>query len=123
MSSARDDEHELAHGRVSLRAGALQGGARGALAEPLENLAAAAAELLQAGSELHFSALFATLGSREQSAVFRELTLISPERVYVVQRDLARPETALVAVSPHAGKLGLLLSKIRARLTHQEPGS
>jgi hypothetical protein len=125
MSAQPDEELELVYGRASLSSGLLEGARGGAstaeLMKPLDNLTAAAPELLQVDAGLDFSTLFASLGSRERTCAFQELTLISAQHVYVVQRDRAAPETGRVAVTRHARKLGLLLSVIRRHLSARDP--
>jgi hypothetical protein len=81
-----------------------------------EGLAAAASELLRSGPSPDWALLFARLGSHEMSDSIREVILMSPENVYIVERLSDRPDMALVAVSVGVANLGEALSGIRTRL-------
>ncbi len=97
----------------------------GAVLEVLDNdpsdprtdgLAAAASELLRTGSSPDWRLLFGRLGTQVASDQLREVILMSPDNVYIVERLSDRPDVALVAVSVGVANLGEALSGIRTRL-------
>jgi hypothetical protein len=120
MIAQLPEDEGISYALVCLRTGAVLGATGGTLDGRLENLAAASAELLQTHGALDLSSLFVTLGSRKREDGFRELVLLSDDCVYVVQRSLGRPDTALLAVGAASRKLGLLLSSVRARFAALE---
>ncbi|HEY4016889.1 MAG TPA: hypothetical protein VGM06_26330 [Polyangiaceae bacterium] len=81
-----------------------------------DGLAAASSELLRSAPSPDWSLLFARLGSHEMSDAIREVILMSPENVYIVERLSDRPDLVLVAVSVGVANLGEALSGIRTRL-------
>jgi len=68
-----------------------------------------------------WAGLFARAGSELVREGFRELVLVSTRSVRVLRAQ--DDGTALVALAPHAGSLGFVLSAVRARLATLEGSS
>ncbi len=115
MSWNRVAEEDIQYDLVCLQTGAVLEVLDGEAAHPrTEALAAAASELLRAGHTPDWSLLLGRLGSQESNTGFREIVLISPDHVHIVERISDR--VALVAVSLSAGNLGEALSGLRDRV-------
>lgn len=114
MSS--DGQGSVFCGCACLRTGALTSATSKDQAPQLEDLAAAAQELLGTGDYTLLSELFTRHGSDRSDTQFADVVILSGRGSYVVKRSSDEPERALVAVSTTSGRLGLVLSTVRARL-------
>ena len=62
-------------------------------------------------------------GDGERGQTFAEILLISPKHTHVILPLPDRPGVALLAVSPATGKIGLVLSAVRAHVDQLGSGS
>ncbi len=113
MSTTLDISYALA----SIRTGSLLDCAEQAEALPqLSDLAATLPELFGTFDPSCLDRISERLGGESGATSFGEILLISPLHTHVIQPLTARPDVALLAVSPGTSSIGLVLSAVRARV-------
>jgi hypothetical protein len=121
VSAAGLADADVSYALVCLKTGALLELLDGRAADArMQDLAAASPELFRAGRPTELAALFAQLGSQRAIESFQEILFVSERAIYVAQLLTTRPGVALVAASVDAGKLGLILSGVRAHTAQLE---
>lgn len=86
-----------------------------ALASSMVDVANASPELFGVAHDADWLSLFARFGS-EGSKEFREIVLVSPEHVRVMERLPHETDVVLVAVASGVDNVGFVLSAVRRRM-------
>lgn len=106
-------------GLASLRTGAMLE-SEGENAVELEGLAATLPEIYGTIDAACLERIARRLGTEAGSDPLAEVLMLSPTRVRVTQPLKAHPGTALVADGPAGSSVGLVLSRVHARLEELE---
>ena len=120
---------DISYALASIRSGALLEAAAqstrtpdGALGEQMEGLAATLPDLFNTVDPSCLERISGRLVGEADGATFAEILLISPKHTHVIHPLPNRPGIALLAVSPATGKIGLILSAVRAHIDQLGPG-
>jgi hypothetical protein len=81
----------------------------------LDDLANASPELFNVTPDTDWASLFARFGS-EDNREFREIVLVSPQQVRVMERMPEQSDVALVAVAAGVVNVGFVLSGVRRKM-------
>jgi hypothetical protein len=116
-SAREQDGDDVAFALVCLRTGIVLRllACHAALRPSLDDVANASPELFGVVTSADWSSLFARFGS-EGSEEFREIVLVSPQHVRVMERLPHQPEVALVAVAAGVLNVGFVLSGVRRKV-------
>ncbi len=111
---------DIAYALANIRNGALleqiTEDATTSTGEQLEGLAATLPDLFSTVDPSCLERLSDRLGGEGEGSTFAEILLISPKHTHVIYPLPSRPGVALLAVGPATGKIGLILSAVRARV-------
>ena len=113
--------HDVVIATASLRSGGLlQPPADAAAHEELSELAATLPEIFGTLELGCLSRIAQRLGADANADELFELLLLSDGKVQVVRPLIDSPDQALIAVSQAVGRVGLVLSRVQARLSELE---
>jgi hypothetical protein len=119
--SVNADPLDVAWAVACMRTGVLLGeGGDGAPTAQLENLAATLPEVFGTADPSWLGRIAARLDGGPDSRPFGEVLLLSENHVHVIQPLTKHPGVALLAVSPAANSVGLVLSRVHAQVAALE---
>ncbi len=115
------DQLQLTWAVACMRTGVLLGEAgQDPPTEQLESLAATLPEVFGTADSSWLERIAARLDDEASSHPFGEVLLLSENHVHVIQPLTRHPGVALLAVSPAANAVGLVLSHVHARVAALE---